>query len=46
MGIDLTGIRKSFKDDLVLDGISLSVATGETLVLFGPRARARPFCCA
>ena len=36
MSLELTDIVKSFKSDLVLDGVSLSVATGETLVLFGP----------
>ncbi|MEP0520466.1 MAG: ABC transporter ATP-binding protein [Hyphomicrobiales bacterium] len=36
MSIKLTDIRKSFKNDLVLDGVSLSVNDGETLVLFGP----------
>ncbi len=36
MSIELRDIVKSFKSDLVLDGVSLSVASGETLVLFGP----------
>jgi len=36
MSIQLTDIVKSFKTDRVLDGLSLSVAKGETLVLFGP----------
>lgn len=36
MSLQLTDIVKSFKEDLVLDGVSLDVATGETLVLFGP----------
>ncbi|MFK7942414.1 MAG: ABC transporter ATP-binding protein [Paracoccaceae bacterium] len=36
MSIQLTDIVKSFKTDTVLDGVSLSVAKGETLVLFGP----------
>ncbi len=36
MSIELRNIEKSFKTDTVLDGVSLSVATGETLVLFGP----------
>ena len=36
MSIRLTNVVKSFKSDLVLDGVSLEVATGETLVLFGP----------
>jgi polar amino acid transport system ATP-binding protein len=30
------GIRKSFGDNLVLDGIDLTVDTGETLVVIGP----------
>ena len=36
MSIQLTNIAKSFKTDTVLDGVSLSVDKGETLVLFGP----------
>lgn len=36
MSLQLTDIVKAFKDDVVLDGVSLDVATGETLVLFGP----------
>jgi multiple sugar transport system ATP-binding protein len=36
MTIKLTGVRKSFKNKTVLDGISLSVEAGKTLVLFGP----------
>ncbi|MFV0491666.1 MAG: ABC transporter ATP-binding protein [Pseudorhodobacter sp.] len=36
MSITLENIKKSFKTDTVLDGVSLDVATGETLVLFGP----------
>lgn len=36
MSIKLTNIKKSFKNDLVIDGVSLEVKHGETLVLFGP----------
>jgi multiple sugar transport system ATP-binding protein len=36
MTIELKDLTKSFKDNTVLQGVSLSVATGETLVLFGP----------
>jgi multiple sugar transport system ATP-binding protein len=36
MSIVLTDIRKSYKSDTVLNGISLTVAKGQTLVLFGP----------
>ena len=36
MSIQLTDIVKSFKTDTVLSGVSLEVAKGETLVLFGP----------
>lgn len=36
MSLQLTNVVKSFKGETVLDGISLEVATGETLVLFGP----------
>ncbi|KMW56154.1 putative erythritol ABC transporter 1, ATP-binding component 1 [Candidatus Rhodobacter oscarellae] len=36
MSIQLTDIVKRFKKDLVLDGVSLDIPTGETLVLFGP----------
>ena len=34
--VRLEGVRKSFGDNLVLDGIDLSVATGEVLVVIGP----------
>lgn len=36
MTLELKNIEKAFKADTVLDGVSLSVAAGETLVLFGP----------
>lgn len=36
MSLVLKDIVKSFKDDTVLDGVSLTVEDGETLVLFGP----------
>ncbi len=36
MSIVLKDIQKSFKANTVLNGISLAVADGETLVLFGP----------
>jgi ABC-type polar amino acid transport system ATPase subunit len=34
--IRMEGVRKSFGDNLVLDGIDLSVASGEVLVIIGP----------
>jgi ABC-type polar amino acid transport system ATPase subunit len=34
--VRLEGVRKSFGDNLVLDGIDLSVGTGEVLVVIGP----------
>jgi ABC-type polar amino acid transport system ATPase subunit len=34
--VRLEGVRKSFGDNLVLDGIDLSVALGEVLVIIGP----------
>jgi polar amino acid transport system ATP-binding protein len=34
--IRLEGVRKSFGDNLVLDGIDLEVASGEVLVVIGP----------
>jgi ABC-type polar amino acid transport system ATPase subunit len=34
--VELEGVRKSFGDNLVLDGIDLSAATGEVLVIIGP----------
>jgi polar amino acid transport system ATP-binding protein len=34
--VQLEGVRKSFGDNLVLDGIDLSVASGEVLVIIGP----------
>lgn len=36
MSIDLKNIRKAFKTNTVIEDVSLSVAKGETLVLFGP----------
>jgi multiple sugar transport system ATP-binding protein len=36
MSIDLSNICKGFKTNTVLTDVSFSVATGETLVLFGP----------
>lgn len=36
MTIELRNVAKSFKTNTVLDGVSLSVSKGETLVLFGP----------
>jgi ABC-type polar amino acid transport system ATPase subunit len=34
--VRLEGVRKSFGDNLVLDGIDLSVALGDVLVIIGP----------
>jgi ABC-type polar amino acid transport system ATPase subunit len=34
--VKLEGVRKSFGDNLVLDGIDLSVSHGEVLVIIGP----------
>jgi polar amino acid transport system ATP-binding protein len=34
--VQLEGVRKSFGDNLVLDGIDLSVKSGEVLVVIGP----------
>ena len=34
--VRLEGVRKSFGDNLVLDGIDLSVELGEVLVIIGP----------
>jgi polar amino acid transport system ATP-binding protein len=34
--VELEGVRKSFGDNLVLDGIDLQVALGEVLVIIGP----------
>ncbi len=36
MSIELSNIRKAFKANTVLADVSLSIAKGETLVLFGP----------
>lgn len=36
MTLELRHVGKSFKADKVIDNLSLTVATGETLVLFGP----------
>ena len=34
--VELTGVRKSFGDNVVLDGIDLSISTGEAVVVAGP----------
>ena len=34
--VELQGIRKSFGDNLVLDGVDLNVARGEVIVIAGP----------
>src|ERR1700709_2492241 len=34
--VELAGIRKAFGDNVVLDGIDLSVARGEGIVIAGP----------
>ncbi len=34
--VQLTDVRKSFGDNLVLDGIDLSIAAGEAIVIAGP----------
>ena len=34
--VQLEGVRKSFGDNLVLDGIDLTVGHGEVLVIIGP----------
>jgi ABC-type polar amino acid transport system ATPase subunit len=39
--VRLDGVRKSFGDNLVLDGIDLSVALGEVLVVIGPSGSGR-----
>ena len=36
MSLELNEISKNFKDDKVLDRVSLYVPEGKTLVLFGP----------
>ena len=36
MSLQLKKIKKKFKSDNVIDGVTLSVESGETLVLFGP----------
>jgi len=40
--IRATGLRKSFGDQLVLDGIDLEVPEGTIFSLLGPTAPARP----
>ncbi|HEV7804685.1 MAG TPA: amino acid ABC transporter ATP-binding protein [Solirubrobacteraceae bacterium] len=34
--VELRGVRKSFGDNLVLDGVDLSIAPGEAVVIAGP----------
>ena len=45
--VRLEAVRKSFGDNLVLDGIDLDVETGEVLTIIGPAGVAsRPRCAA
>jgi iron(III) transport system ATP-binding protein len=44
--LELTGIRKEFGDFAALKGVSLGVRQGELICFLGPRAAARPRCCA
>jgi ABC-type transporter Mla maintaining outer membrane lipid asymmetry ATPase subunit MlaF len=39
--ISVSGLRKSFGDTVVLDGLDLSVTEGTVLALLGPTVRAR-----
>ena len=34
--VELRNLRKSFGDNVVLDGVDLSVARGEVIVIAGP----------
>ena len=43
--ISVTGLRKSFGDKVVLDGIDLAVAEGTIFSLLGPNGPARPPWC-
>jgi ABC-2 type transport system ATP-binding protein len=43
--ISVTGLRKSYGDHLVLDGIDLTVPAGSVYALLGRTARARPPPC-
>ncbi len=42
--LQLKNIVKRYKSQTVLDDLTLDVADGERLVLFGPPAPARPCC--
>jgi ABC-2 type transport system ATP-binding protein len=39
--VQVTALRKSYGEKVVLDGIDLDVATGAIFALLGPTARAR-----
>jgi ABC-2 type transport system ATP-binding protein len=43
--IRATGLRKSFGDKVVLDGIDLEVPEGTVFSLLGPNGAARPPLC-
>jgi ABC-2 type transport system ATP-binding protein len=43
--IEIRGLRRSFGDHVVLDGIDLDVADGTVFALLAPTARARPRWC-
>jgi ABC-2 type transport system ATP-binding protein len=40
--ISANGLRKSYGEKVVLDGVDLSIGEGEVFALLGPTARARP----
>ena len=46
MSINVRGIHKRFGEYVALDGIDLDVPSGKLIALLGPRAAARPVCCA
>jgi ABC-2 type transport system ATP-binding protein len=42
LAISATGLRKSFGDNVVLDGIDLTVAEGTIFSLLGPNGAGKP----
>jgi sulfate transport system ATP-binding protein len=46
MTISIRSVEKQFGRYPALDKVDLEIADGELLALLGPRARARPRCCA
>jgi ABC-2 type transport system ATP-binding protein len=43
--VSASGLRKAYKENVVLDGVDLTISEGEVFSLLGPNGRARPPSC-